>query len=292
MACFRPLEAVQRSPGEVPLISPGCHDRYDGKWLWLPCGRCIGCRLDRQRAWAIRCMHEAQMHAFSSFVTLTYEDTGPSLNYLDFQKFIRAFRKGSGVKCRYFVCGEYGEVNFRPHFHALIFGHYFDRDSVGNSSEVSKYWRHGINYVGDVTFDSAQYVARYSCDKITGDRASSHYMRVDVRTGEFVRCVPEFGKMSLRPAIGYSWFQKYWPEVFGVRDGVVVRGGRVVPPPRYYFDLLQRLPSDSVGALHERILLDRELRASRFSEDRAPARLEVRERCAKARIRFMKESKL
>lgn len=291
MSCFRPLEAVQTSVGSVPVISDGIHDRLDGKRLWLPCGRCIGCRLDRQRSWAVRCMHEAQMHAFSSFVTLTYEKTGPSLNYSDFQKFIRAFRKGSGVKCRYFVCGEYGEVNLRPHFHALVFGHYFDRDRIGYSSEVAKYWKFGFNFVGDVSYDSAQYVARYSCDKVSGDLAFSHYLRVDIRTGEYVRCVPEFGKMSLRPAIGYSWFQKYWKEVFGVRDGIVLRGGRVVPPPRYYFDLLQRLPQDEKGDLSERVVFDRAVRSAGFAEDSTPSRLEVRERCARARVKFMKESR-
>jgi hypothetical protein len=236
-------------------------------------------------------MHEAQMHSFSSFVTLTYEDTGPSLNYSDFQKFIRAFRRGSGVKCRYFVCGEYGDINLRPHFHALVFGHYFDRDSIGYSREVGRYWNHGFNYVGDVSYDSAQYVARYSCDKVTGDRGRSHYLRVDVRSGEYVQCVPEFGKMSLKPAIGYSWFQKYWREVFGVRDGVVVRGGRTVPAPRYYFDLLQRLPEDAKGEVSDRVVFDRYVRSSRFVEDCTPSRLEVRERCARARMKFMREVK-
>jgi hypothetical protein len=293
MACFHPLEAVQEYPGAVPRISDGAHDRLDGEKLWLPCGRCIGCRLVRQRAWAIRCMHEAQMHRDNSFVTLTYNDTGPSLNYFDFQKFVRALRKGTGVKFRYFVGGEYGGISLRPHFHALLFGIGFSVDRLHSSSLISKYWRHGFNYVGDVTYDSASYVARYCCDKVNGDRASAYYLRVDTRTGEYVRCTPEFGRMSLKPhGLGYSWFQKYWKEVFLVRDGVVLRGGRQVPSPRYYFDLLCRLPEDAKGEVSERVEFDRYVRSARFSEDCTPARLEVRERCARAKMSFLRRDTL
>lgn len=44
------------------------------KHLAIPCGRCIGCRLERSRQWALRCVHENQLHEESAFVTLTYDD--------------------------------------------------------------------------------------------------------------------------------------------------------------------------------------------------------------------------
>ena len=40
----------------------------------LPCGKCLACRLERARQWAVRGFHEAQMHPHSSFITLTYAD--------------------------------------------------------------------------------------------------------------------------------------------------------------------------------------------------------------------------
>jgi hypothetical protein len=41
--------------------------------LKIPCGRCIGCRLEYSRQWAMRCHHEASLHTFNSFITLTYD---------------------------------------------------------------------------------------------------------------------------------------------------------------------------------------------------------------------------
>lgn len=42
----------------------------------LPCGKCIGCRLDYSKEWAIRCTLEMQDHSPDEcyFVTLTYDD--------------------------------------------------------------------------------------------------------------------------------------------------------------------------------------------------------------------------
>jgi hypothetical protein len=41
--------------------------------LKIPCGQCIGCRLEYSRQWAMRCHHEASLHIFNSFITLTYD---------------------------------------------------------------------------------------------------------------------------------------------------------------------------------------------------------------------------
>jgi hypothetical protein len=32
--------------------------------LKIPCGQCIGCRLEYSRQWAMRCHHEASLHTF------------------------------------------------------------------------------------------------------------------------------------------------------------------------------------------------------------------------------------
>jgi len=76
---------------------------------------------------AVRCLHEASLHEGSSFVTLTYSPEklqSWSLRYKDFQDFMKRLRFHMGPT-RFFMCGEYGEENFRPHFHALLFGREF-----------------------------------------------------------------------------------------------------------------------------------------------------------------------
>lgn len=106
----------------------------------IPCGRCIGCRLEYSRQWANRCMLELQYHKSSYFVTLTYNEehvphswyanpeSGEALPSLtlrktDCQKFMKRLRKNfPDQKIRFFLCGEYGPETFRPHYHAILFG--------------------------------------------------------------------------------------------------------------------------------------------------------------------------
>ena len=227
------------------------------------------------------------MYDVSSFVTLTYDDAHlpTTLIYSHFQKFMYRLRKRLGPT-RFFMCGEYGDQNLRPHFHALLFGQGFpDRRPCGanlyRSPTLESLWTAGFSSVGDVTFQSAGYVARYSLKKVTGSRAGAHYSAVDVRTGEVVYREPEFGHMSLKPGIGFGWFQKYWRDVFAVRDGVVAPGGRLVPPPKYYFKLLESIDPDRV----EELELERYVNAGHFAEDCTPARLVTRELCQLAKER-------
>ena len=57
--------------GVKPNLTMSSVARFDGK-LTLPCGNCIGCRLERSRQWAVRCMHEASLYEDNCFLTLTY----------------------------------------------------------------------------------------------------------------------------------------------------------------------------------------------------------------------------
>lgn len=290
MACFHPLDAWQQEDGTIVFRET----RHNLRPLTLPCGRCIGCRLVRVRSWSIRCMHESQMHDVSSFVTLTFDDKyyKPSLEYKDFQKFMYRLRERFGAT-RFFACGEYGEINLRPHYHCLLFGRSFSNpikcgDELYRSADLEKLWPFGFSSFGGVSYASAAYVAGYACKKISGAMADRHYTRVDLRTGELVRVVPEFGRMSLKPGIGAKWFEKYWREVYIPRDGVVQPGGKCVPPPRYYDKLLEKMQL-SVAAEKE---VERILNSLKFRADSTEERLAVRERCAIAKRNFTKRSVL
>lgn len=218
------------------------------------------------------------MHASSCFVTLTYDDAHcpPTLQYSDFQGFLRRFRYRLG-SVRYFCAGEYGGLTGRPHFHALLFG-WSPSDlspigkDLGTSKVLQSLWDVGFSSVGSVTYESARYVASYAC------KSRSRAARlVDCDTGECGPRVPECAHMSLRPGLGATWYAKYWPEVHLARDAVVRPGGSALPAPRYYDKLCFRD--------HPSLFADKEyerwLRSQNLPED-GPS-LQSREINAKAR---------
>lgn len=277
--CYHPVTAYQTSGGDVVFVERSGADHV--RTLELPCGQCVGCRLERARQWAVRCVHEASLYDANCFVTLTYDDEhlppGGSLCYRDFQLFMKRLRRSRpGARIRFFVGGEYGEQLSRPHFHVLLFNCDFgDKQplSLGSrlyrSSELEKLWPHGFASIGSVTFESAAYVAKYCLKKVNGDLAEAHY------AGR----VPEFGRMSLRPAIGSSWFERYWRDVR--QDGKVVVRGRKARAPRYYDRLLARVDSDAASEL----LAARELHGVSRRWDNTDERLRVREEVAIAAMR-------
>lgn len=205
MVCYYPMHAFQsRHQGangkcEV-LFNRSVALRKGYKEIKLSCGQCVGCRLERSRQWAVRCMHEASLHKHNCFITLTFSPAAlaarenPSLDVRDFQLFMKRYRKRFGEGIRFFHCGEYGDKLGRPHYHACIFGHdfedkYFWRKSdsgypVYRSPVLEELWTHGFSEIGTVTFDSAAYVARYIMKKVNGKDAKDHYTSVDLGTGE------------------------------------------------------------------------------------------------------------
>ncbi len=270
MQCISPIEArrsyTQKPNGKYDIVFD---ITYDGVLLKLPCGQCRGCRLERSRQWAIRCMHEASMFKQNSFITLTYDDEHlPSHGTLikkDFQLFMKRFRKSLGVKSlnpktnriktyydtekriRYYHCGEYGEKNKRPHYHAIIFNYQFDDLEyytkindvpLFTSAKLSNIWGKGFVTVGSVTFESAAYVARYILKKINGDQAKEHYQSVDIETGELHPIIPEYTTMSRANGIGHTYYKKYSESEIYEHDSVVVNG-KEIKPPKYYDSLYE-----------------------------------------------------
>lgn len=287
MPCFHPVRAWQ-SPDRPKLYfknPPG-----NASALQVPCGQCIGCRLERSRQWAARCIHEASLHKRSCFITLTYDEANLPPNgqlvYDQFQRFMKRFRKLAHPKpVRFFMAGEYGDQLGRPHFHACIFGYDFDdkriikrsQNTLYQSDTLSKLWPYGYSSVGALTFESAAYVARYCLKKVNGEAAAEHYRFIDPETGEISTYTPEFTRMSLKPGIGAGWFAKYGAEVFP-SDEVIING-KPCKPPKYYDRLFKAVDPESF----ELIKLQRELDAVQREHDNTPERLLVREQVAKAR---------
>lgn len=267
MTCYYPMISTKLADGTVKIFCKtenigNCIQSWRGEdWFLLPCGKCVGCKLDFAREWACRCVHETQMHIDNCFLTLTYNDyylphiefngklraTLVKKHLVDFVKRLR--RHIEPLKIKFYACGEYGDPDkgdrkFNPHYHLCIFGYdppdkkFFYRDKGNDiflSKKIRNLWKKGNITVGEITLESAGYVARYCVKKITGEMAVSHYKG---RTPEF-SLMSRGNKKVGKNGIGYQWFMKYkndvYPKDFFTIDGVKHR------PPRYYDNLLQEI---------------------------------------------------
>lgn len=251
MPCVHPIQAwrntfsdLQTRKRAAPFFRAPAAAALSGgtvKEIRLPCGKCIECRIEYSRQWAVRGVCELASVSKAAFVTLTYRDEclpeGRSLVKADYQKFLKRLRR-AGFKFTYMLCGEYGSQLGRPHYHAIIFGEDFKSGSVLAPVEQSKdmplyvspalnkAWDKGFVVFGDVSFASIQYVAKYVTKKVTGELARDHY-------GDKL---PEFMRMSLKTPIGSRWFDKFYSDLYPRDEFVLVSNGasRVMRPPKYF----------------------------------------------------------
>jgi len=285
MPCYHPILAYRTKGGDVTFKQ----GQGVGFPFNLPCGRCIGCKLERSRQWAVRLVHEASLHSDSCAITLTYDDehlpANSSLHFNDVTLFIKRLRRRfSGLKIKYYYCGEYGDRFLRPHYHAIFFGLWFS-DTVETpkksksgfpimtSKLLDEIWHNGQCTIDRVTFENAAYAARYCLKKITGEGAAAHY-------GDRV---PEDARMSLRPAIGKEFLRKYENEIFP--DDFVVCRGRKMKPPRYYSKLIKHR---DYLAQRVKFARTREASGDKNRANNTPDRLKVRETVNQARISLFK----
>jgi len=321
MTCFYPIKAYRalnkKTDNGKSVICFNHSDVSDCPFetLLLPCSNCSGCRMDRSKSWAIRCIHESSLFKNNCFITLTFNpDTVNSRGTLvksDFQNFMKRLRKRfSGIQpveketgnvvttepfradelhypIRYFHCGEYGSKHSRPHHHACLFNFDFlDKvllESRGTnhyyrSAELEKLWPFGYSMVGHVTVDSAAYVARYILKKMNGKLADDYYKRYDLQTGEEYQLQPEYTTMSRRPGIAASWFKQNPSSVYP--KDFVTSGGKSFKVPRFYDNMFEISHPDEFLKIKNKRKLDSMLN----SDDNTPARLRVREKVLQSKL--------
>lgn len=300
LPCYHPITAWRVASGRQPNgkwpLTFDIQEGFRDMEVQIPCGQCIGCRLERSRQWAVRCIHEASKYDENIFLTLTYDDEhlppDGSLDVRDFQLFFKRLRKKfQGQKIRFFHCGEYGEKYSRPHYHAIVFNfcpndlvpiRNTDHGMLFTSPTIASLWGKGFVTIGAVTFETCAYVARYVVKKQFGKDSWQHY--VDGETG-LVRA-KEYVTMSRRPGIGADWIDKYYEEVF-THDGVLVRG-HVSSPPRFYVDRMEKIdPSRFTELKRKRIKKAAEIRSS---DDCSPSRMLIREQCRELKIKALHRS--
>lgn len=304
MPCYFPLQATfsVRSDGKKDIKFSATNARLFHKGikpfgdnnLSIPCGRCMGCRLEKSRQWALRCIHEAKMYEDNCFITLTFSPEhlpkDGSLCKKHMQDFIKRLRKKfSDRRIRVFYCGEYGEKLGRPHYHAVLFNFDFQDKTYWKtvngckyftSSALSELWPFGHSTVGALTFESAAYVARYCTKKITGRDAEEHYKVVNEETGEINQVLPEFCGMSLKPGIGKPWLDKYGETDVFPHDECIARGARC-KPPRYYDILRERIDPAGFAKAKE----NRRKFGEDMEEESTFKRLATRLKCQEARMK-------
>lgn len=275
MVCSSDVDHVEKSNGIWRKIydkhNSAFAERSVRKFDWLPCGKCIECRLRYSREWANRCMLELQYHKESWFVTLTYDDlhvphafydeidkeTGeitPMFNLTLVKKDISDFMKrlrtnyerflGKENHLRFFACGEYGGKTQRPHYHLIIFGLELPEGDLKpvshrgtydlfSSKFISKAWDKGFNTVGAVSWDTCAYTARYILKKQKGD-ASVIYDMLGIE--------PEFTLMSRMPGIAKRYYDEHKEEIYKfdtIWMKLKEKGYKCKPPKVYdrYYDV-------------------------------------------------------
>lgn len=264
MACYHPIDCWRvpdsstKSGYRIVFGSPASPPERGAEPCTIPCGKCIGCRLAHSRQWAVRCVHEASLHDRNCFLTLTFDDahlpSSMSVNVRDVQLFLKRLRKAlsyQNIKIRFFACGEYGDKNLRPHYHLIIFGYDFSDDRcllrqtpygpLYISDFLFSLWPYGFHTIGNVTFKSCAYVARYVTKKVYGKDAPAHYNGRN----------PEFITMSRKPGIAHDWIVKYYADVYNY-DRVVLPDGMITRPPAYYDEYLHLTDSEKYDILKAR----------------------------------------
>ena len=274
-------------------------------------------------------MHEQRFHQESSFITLTYEDKhlprDQSLVKSHWQLFMKRLRKAVNgtepqyldkahqvpnpkfTELKFMMCGEYGseEHTQRPHYHAILFGYhppdkkvFKHKDGIVtySSESLDDIWKLGYTTTGDVTFESAAYVARYTMKKINGNLREKidpetglrPYERVHLDTGEVWEVLPEFALMSRGGrngrGIGYSFFEKHQADIYPW-DEVIVNS-YPQRPPRYYDSLFEEKEPEIFETIKELRCANME----KHLKDNTRARLAQREKVKLAQISKLKRN--
>lgn len=260
----------------------------------IPCGKCIGCRLEYSRQWATRGYLESLEHKQNWFCTITYDEdhmttleeikTEDGITYWNdgswngtlvpkeltqFIKNVRQIMKREynqdGI--RFMACGEYGSQGERPHYHIIFFNlnlpvedlyspKIINHEVYYQSHIIERAWGKGISNISEATWNSIAYTARYITKKINGAESEDYY----AEKGQ----TKEFFRVSRMPGIGENYFHKHWKEIYD-KDEIIIKnkaGAIATQPPKYFDKLLKEISPETL----ERVKIKRKRRAKQNSQ--------------------------
>lgn len=206
MTCFHPLKMYKPRYAQLDippkdyyaLKKLSFHKSDFREEIQVPCGHCLGCRLDHASMWQTRIMMEQKNWNSCYHITLTYNNPHlhkkyglTQLNKKDLQDFIKRLRyyfegfeewvnpkTGEYEKpLRYYASGEYGnegeraKIGGNPHYHIAMFNLKLNDlklyklnkhgDPIFKSKTLNKIWGKGFCTIEELNFETAGYVARY-----------------------------------------------------------------------------------------------------------------------------------
>lgn len=247
---------------------------YRYKHQIIPCGQCIGCRLDYSRNWANRGSLETKEHLENFWITLTYDDEHlPKVeemitsddfvftetdeiewkgclfpkdlkNFIDYlRKIVKKETGHTGI--RFIASGEYGERGRRPHFHIILFNCPLPVESFYESRidwKKDTYWKSDIidkawgKGIAEVGEVNWETIA-YTCRYIT--------KKINGKDSEYVYAakgqIKEFLRTSRMPGIARNYYEDNKIEIYK-QDKIPIiekKGLRWEKPPKYFDRLME-----------------------------------------------------
>lgn len=240
MSCYSPFHV------EIP-------GRFES--VPVPCGRCPYCLKRKVASWAFRLRKQDEISGASFFVTLTYSDPPMSskgymtLNKVCTQLFFKRLRKNTPrTKWKYYLVGEYGTQNWRPHYHIILFADtHYSKDQL--LVQLYKAWDKGLIDVGTVTGASVAYTLKY-VQKPT---------RVPVHKND--DRLPEFSLMS--KGLGSHFLTDNIKDYYerNLETNYLIQDGFKIAMPRYY---RERILSSDLKLQQRKIIREATLRGERI----------------------------
>ena len=269
MKCLFPLSGLRSkkindATGNRPVVlSLAPKDGFVDQKLSLPCNKCLHCRINRTREFAIRSHHESLVGPSgpisqdnNHFVLLTYNDKNlpkhGALQASDVKKFldrIRADCAWRGLPSpRTFGCGEYGSKTQRPHYHINIFNlklsditylKNLKQNKLYTSTYLTEKWKLGAVTLSPFSHLTAQYTAKYIVKALWADDPPEGDTRVEAPFP-----LPSQGRVatSTQPGLGAFFLDRYAQEI--VNLGAIEIDGALAPIPTYYKKRLQKKHND------------------------------------------------
>lgn len=297
MSCYKPLRGIKvlQPDGKFKVKIVGSAVRYadtmdidaltfsgilnsatgelDTDVVQIPCGKCIGCRLQYSQEWADRITIESMMYPDSSwFITFTYDDEHlpfgsmlcngdifPSVNNDDVTRLLDAIRQKfhrlghDGI--RYYGAAEYGDKSMRPHYHFCFFNLLISEydlkpykrniqgDQLYNVDWLADLWGKGFVVVGKLNWKTAAYTARYVLKKW-----KKAIDRLGFDPYEVLGIENQWSRMSRMPGIGKPYFDTHFEKIY-TTDNITLPGGQIIQPPLYFDKLYKEIAPDHLEAI-------------------------------------------
>ena len=209
----------------------------------IPCGHCLGCRLDHAKEWSNRIEMELAKHPYNNwFLTITYDEEHVplSVSKRDVQLFIKKVRKLAPL--RYFLASEYGPRTLRPHYHMILLNHNIGKAKRWDKQlveclDLEKIWGKGRILGAEANSATVAYTTAYTVKKAYElDKDWPSWME------------KPFILMSRRPGLGSEFIETKLDETS--EEGKIYINGRK-RMPRYMKNKLEKKDPEKLKAIQD-----------------------------------------